>query len=319
MANISLRTWDPFLIASNFSVWKNWFISKYGPENIFYFPNPEDNPDEVLSTILGWGLFSSKKMVIINNLPWSSDTAKWASEKIAKIGEYIINHYAEISDDSIICLMSPKPDGRSKIYKDLSSISAITKKEYIYSESAAYDIIKANCPKITQDVAKYLIYICDDDLFKIYNESYKIWSLDKSLTTDDIDDLVLNAKEVDPFWLLWNIIKWEKEKIIKLIDNKSFFSDDVSEFLGAVRWTLRIVILYYEASQISTDSKIIAEKTKLNPMQSGQLRNNIGWISQNILSIKWKYQKALDLEYNLKTWLLPKEISWLSVKDMLLN
>ena len=93
----------------------------------------------------------------------------------------------------------------------------------------------------------------------------------------------------------------------------------MSEFLGAVRWTLRIVILYYEASQISSDSKIIAEKTKLNPMQSGQLRNNIVWITNNILSIKSKYQKALDLEYNLKTWLLPKEISWLSVKDMLLG
>ena len=78
-------------------------------------------------------------------------------------------------------------------------------------------------------------------------------------------------------------------------------------------------ILYYDASHISTDSKIIAEKTKLNPMQSGQLRNNSVWINQNIFSIKWKYQKALDLEYNLKTWLLPKEISWLSVKDMLLN
>ena len=53
MANISLRTGDPFLISTNFGVWKNGFVSKYGPENIFYFPNPEDNPDEVLSTILG--------------------------------------------------------------------------------------------------------------------------------------------------------------------------------------------------------------------------------------------------------------------------
>ena len=319
MANISLRTGDPFLISTNFGIWKNGFVSKYGAENIFYYANPEDSVDEILGTILGWWLFSNKKMVIINNIPWSSDTAKWASEKIAKIGEYIIEHHAEISDDSIICLLSPKPDGRTKIFKDMSAVSSIVKKSFEYSDVAAMDIIKINSPKLSSDVAKYLIYISNGDLFKIYNESYKIWSLDKALTNDDIDNLVLNAKEVDPFGLLGYIIKWENEKIINLINNKSFFSDDISEFLGAVRRTFRIVILYYEACKISSDSKIISEKTKLNPMQSWQLKNNIKWINDNIDSIRSKYQKALDLEYGLKIWLLPKEISWLSIKEMLVS
>lgn len=319
MANISLRTWDEFLLNKDLTVRKNNFITKYWSQNIFYFPNPEDNISEILETIVWSGLFTAKKLVIINNLPRSSDTGKTASEKIAKIAEYIIANYQNISNDSTICLVSPKPDGRSKVYKDLSAIKEITKKEYIYSEQTATEIIKQNCPEISNEAIRELIYISDNNLYKIYNESYKLGFLNKKISIDDINNFVENAKEVDPFGLLWYMIKWDKEKIIWLINNKSSFSDDISEFLGAVRWTLRIAILYYEASQVSSDSKYISENTKLSPMQSWQLRNNAARLNQNIYEIKNKYQNALDIEYNLKTWLLPKESSRLSIKQLLLQ
>ena len=157
MSNITLRTGNSFLISTEFDKWKTEFINKYWAENIFSYNNPEENIDEILSTILGWGLFSNKKMVIIHNIPRSSDTPKSASEKISKLWEYIIKNYKNLSDDSVICLISPKPDWRTKIYKDISSIKEITKKDYQYSDSQATNIIKLNCPNISQDAINQLI------------------------------------------------------------------------------------------------------------------------------------------------------------------
>lgn len=314
-----LRTWDSFLISRDLSARKAKFASTVGSENIFYYPNPEEQIDEIIWSIAGWWLFAAKKLLIINNLPRSADTAKSASEKILKLWEYILSHYRNFDADMTLCLVSPKPDWRTKIFKDISGISWLIRKEYTYSDAIASQIIKENCPNITTDATNHLIYICDSDLRKIHQESTKLWFLNKQINIDDINNYVLSSKELDPFGLMSYIVNNDNAKIISLINNKSQFSEDNSEFLGAVRWTLRIAILYYEAMQISSDSQVIATKTKLSPMQLWSLRKNASWISQNITNLKTKYQKTIELEYNLKTGWMPRELWRLIIKDILLN
>jgi len=265
----------------------------------------EDNIQDILDECNTVGLFSLKKLIIIESTSVFSSKGK----DITELNEYLDN----CNNDIIlvfVCILD-KLDTRKKIYKKISSIGKIEclNKDNNY----IVNLIKEKLfdYSINDNDIDYFIKKVGNNINNIENElekliNYKVDS--KVITKIDIDDLCESNVDEEVFSLTDAIIKNDNNKAIflyKLFMTKNY---DVTQLIGLIssqfRFLLQVKILYDK--NIYGDE--IAKILEVHPYRVKLAINNCYYYSREMLE---NYLiKLFDIDKKIKLGLVDKNISF---------
>ena len=306
-------TWEEnFLIEQQLIKWKKAFVTKYGANNYYAYPDIIDSADEIISACMGGWLFDEKKFIVIKWVP-KDGLNKISSSDQEKLEKFFTEHIDNLSTDNVIAIVSYKPDKRTKFYKFLSKKSNIDLKEFkAFSEKKLIAYLMKTF-QINESLAEYVIWKTWTNLFSIHNELEKILKVSSNITKELVDKYVNTNTEQDSFALLDNLNN--KEKAIKILQNLQANQEDFFKILWLLYWNLKNIILIVENKKDGLTSKEIATKLWVHPFVVWKIYkyNNDFWVYKDM------FKKLIDLDYAIKSWKIDSWLWYLYLKKIILD
>ncbi len=141
--------------------------------------------DLALEDLDTYGLFSNKKIIIINNI--ESINQEENKKNIDHLYQYLDN----ASGDNLLIICSKKLNNTLKFTKELKK-----RLEYVKAELNSLEFIKAELKdyKLDPGVSNLILEYCGDDITKILNECLKLKNYklkDKKISKNDISDICI--------------------------------------------------------------------------------------------------------------------------------
>ncbi len=307
-------TWEEkYLIDSKIEKWKKAFVQKYWSENIYNFWEWDFSVDRIQEVLLWWGLFDSKKFIIIKWAPKDTHT-KIPSWELDKLFSFMEKYMGSFDNDNVIVFTSYKPDKRTKFYKFLSKQENIKLEEYkLFSEKKLIAYLEKTFG-LTNTLANYVIQKTWTNLFNIHNELEKILKVNDKITKELVDKYVNVNIEQDSFSLLDNLKN--KDKIINILHNLQTNKEDIFKILWLLYWNIKNVILVLEQKAFGYDSKEIASKVWAHPFVVWKIlksNNNDTELFEKV------FKKLINLDYSIKSWKVDSSLWYLYLKKIFLD
>lgn len=306
-------TWEErYLIDFKIEKWKKAFLQKYWSENIYSFWEWNFSVDKIQEVLLWWGLFDSKKFIIIKWAPKDDYTEilSWELDKLFNFMEKYIN---SLNDDNVIVFVSYKPDKRTKFYKFLSKQENIKLEEYKpFSEKKLIEYLEKTF-NLTSTLANYIIQKTWTNLFNIHNELWKILKVSDKITKELVDKYVNVNIEQDSFVLLDNLEN--KDKTINILHNLQTNKEDIFKILWLLYWNIKNIILILEQKSFGYGLKDIAMKVWVHPFV-------VSKVLKTYKDTKWFekiFKKLINLDYNIKSWKIDSSLWYLYLKKIFLD
>lgn len=243
--------------------------------------------DKVLEDLDTYNFLVDRKVIVCDNAYFltGNRNKKDDSDDVKKFSKYLDNP----SLDNILVIVCDNLDERKNIVKLLKEKAIIIDKEVSINK-----IIKSRLDgfKMEDYVIKYLIEYCGNDNEKILNELEKLKcykNLDKNITYDDIDSIVLKTFNDNVFSLIDAIMNRNKKKAINLYLDLLKNGEDINKILSLVCDQFRMIY----------NGKILLKEHN----------NNYKEVA-GILDIHpYRFQKAIDGSYNYSNYDILKYIS----------
>ena len=263
----------------------------------------EDNIDDIIEACKTTGLFSLKKLVIIEATNAFSSKGKEITE---------LNNYLENYNKDIIMIFTcnlEKVDTRKKLYKKISSIGKVEclTKDNNYLVNLVKE--KTKDFKFSNEDINYLInkigtniYCIENEVEKLINYKYK----EKEITRKDIDRLCESTIEEEVFALTDAIMKGDNNKAISLYNLFIIKNYDATQIIALIasqfRFLLQVKILYNK-NKTQDD---IAKELGCHPYRVKLAISNCYYYSRETLE---NYLlKLCDLDKKIKLGLIDKNI-----------
>ncbi len=322
--NIYLFTGEErFLLYKELNRWKSVFSKKYWSENISVYQLWEHSYSDVRSWIFSWWLFSEKRLVVLFWAPKDSLNIV-SSDTLDQLSNDLETNLSAISSDTILILVSFKPDKRTKLYKYLQKniniksfekIKLPTIKKYVKEFFADYSV--------SSDFIDYFIYTVWRDLFLLENETNKVISYCKSKSIQPnkeiVDDLIFSFAKINPFDLLDKVFLDKKESI-KIIDSLKKQWDEIFQLFWMLYWWLKVALnLIDEYESWNTDQKRIASNLWLHPFVVSKNLKIIQKLISKKEEIKKFYSSLIQLDFSIKSWNIPDYLFFLELKKIIYN
>ncbi len=328
LTNVFLFTWEEkYLLDKELARWKETFVAKFGTESIFSFDLENLDMGMVKQSIYAWGLFVTKKMIIIQGIPYEGTTKapKDQQEQVDLFAEELIKKEGKIPEEALLVFVSSKPDKRLKLYKFLER-NATLKEFSRYKESQLKDFIISQLPGIyiPTNVVEYMLAKVGPDLYRLWFECEKlhIRCTEKNISTIDVtlvDLIVFGDVDTDAFTLLEKLFadpKWA----LTIIDTIKNDGEDRNKFAGMLYRSLKISIFIVDLYTNGTrDSKEIAAYIGWNPWQISKSLKQIDQLQKYAPRIHDFYRGLIDIDYGIKQWRYPDTYFWLGVKKLITN
>lgn len=157
--------------------------------------------------LMGTSLFGEKRLVIIKNL--SDNTAVWQD---------FTDWLPRVSDDITLVLVEPKPDKRTRTYKELLKASEVKEfalwgeRDNLKAEQWAVEEAKRLGFNLDKPLAKLLIARTGLDQWRVYHALEKLSVLD-DVTKEIIELLVDQNPSENVFQLFETALKGQTEKL----------------------------------------------------------------------------------------------------------
>ncbi len=286
---IYLFTWNSdFLVSDAVKKWKNQFIEKYGDFNLLHIKLLEEsNLESYHQNLLSVSFMNEKKLIILDLNGDESDEVK----------EFITKNLDKIPDNNILLINYPKPDKRSKFFKDLEKVWE--KKELnTENENDVSSIIKSRYSNVISSWAVNLL--CKykaNNLQKIVSEIEKLNILYPYIDENIVNDFIIPELEENIFWLVDNIFDLNLKETYKKIN---IILNDVN------------IYLFYNSllSIIRTSIFILKLRNeKVEPKEIVNLLNlgNKWFLATKNYKISYKtasklYINLIELDKKMKTW-----------------
>lgn len=189
-----------------------------------------------MQAIFGGGMFATKKLIVISGVPKDSTPSNKASAKqVERIESTLMEQWENIPADSIVVLISYKPDKRTKGYKFFST-KAQLKEFKPLKEIELVNFVKQRLGElVTGDTATLIVATVGTSLFHLANEcdklqSYADYHALKKLTPEQITTIVYAQAEINSFAILDNFFT-NKNKTLDLITKAQQQNQDMFQFL----------------------------------------------------------------------------------------
>lgn len=311
---------DSFFSEQKLKNRKKEFATKYGQENIFQLSTKDFNLGETINTIRWGGLFAHKKMVILSGLPQDTTSKHTESTKeaINTFYDYFIANKGSISEDNLIIFHTITPDKKTKRSKYFleSNDSEIKLTEFKADKKAITWFFQQKFPhnELDQEWQDLIVQLCNDNMYLIDNETTKIKSyLDKQSDTTKkhvskelITNIISSSANYDVWSFLDNIIlnKGGMDKLIAFAHE----GNNEFQFLGLLyRSVWGIINLIDCRNHNITNPADLAKHAKLPPFTVSRYLSKKDVLIANKERFYDIYRKLVDMDYKLKTGILPPE------------
>lgn len=286
---IYLFTWNSdFLVSDAVKKWKNQFVEKYGDFNLLHIKwLDENNLESYHQNLLSVSFMNEKKLIILD-INWDESD---------EIKEFITKNLDKIPDNNILLINYPKPDKRSKLFKDLEKISQ--KKDFNTDENNDLSsVLKARYNNIISTWAINLI--CKykaNNLQKIVSEIEKLNILHPYIDEKIVNDFIIPELEENIFWLVDNILDLNLNETYKKIN---IILNDVN------------IYLFYNSLLSIIRTSIFILKLRNENVSPKEIVNVLNLGSKSFLATKnyrMSYKTAsklyinlIELDKKMKTW-----------------
>jgi len=326
LTNIYLFTGqETYLLDKELLRRKENFLSKFGSDSIFSFSLDNLDIGQIKQAIYSSGLFTTKKLILINWLPLDATTKLWdeKSDQLQTFVDALIKAEGKIPDDSLLVFVSSTPDKRLKLYKFLEKNATVKEFSQLKNNDLALFVQNAlsDCV-IDHSVIQYFLTKVGSDLYRIWFECDKLktWALLKQQKHIDIamvDLIVFGQVETDSFSLLKTLFT-DKVQATKILEKIQQDGADWNQFAGMLYRAIKFYIFMLDLDECWVkDSKNIALLLKMNPWQVKNEYAKIWVLKANKKNIEKFYIGLIDLDAGIKTGKFPDTYFWLWIKKLL--
>jgi len=313
-----------YTLRQEFQRRKNSFIEKFWADSLFQFNNENRDLWNIKQALYAWGLFVSKKMVIIEGVPKDMSQDWWLSaDKIDKFIEDFQTNSNLLTPDTTVIFLSYKPDKRTKTYKRIAE-NVNVKNFDNYKTPQLKTFIKENLSplKIGDEELDYFLEKIGNDMFRISHEIEKLkYGLKENtpITKNSIDEYCFWLIETNAFEIFDKLFIDPKLAVKSLEKIQEEWKD-----WNAVIWPLTrslrvfLILIDYWNRNIK-DSKQIITETKLAPFTVAKNMKNIDTLLAHQEEIKNLFMKIIDVEYAIKNGKYPDTYFRLTTKKLFLE
>ncbi|MCT4617339.1 MAG: hypothetical protein N4A38_03970 [Candidatus Gracilibacteria bacterium] len=206
---------NQFLLSSELKKWKDRFIQKYGDFNLIHIKDYSSIDNNfIVESVLSGGFMGQKKLVILEDIPVSSE-----DKKLAYIEELLSNKLELVPKENIVLFVSSKPDKRGKFYKKLKKIANIHEFGNISGLELKRKLNSKYSKFIDNDALDYLIKIKGENYTKIASEIEKLLIGHLNISKNIIKENVTPEIEESIFSLVDEILMNNKKMAISRLRN----------------------------------------------------------------------------------------------------
>ncbi len=239
LSNVYLFTGqETYLLDKELHRRKENFLLKYGPDSVFSFSLDNLDVAQIKQSIYSSGLFTTKKLILINGLPLDASTKLGLdiAEQLTVFIESFIKAEGKIPDDSFLVFVSSTPDKRLRLYKFLEKNANV--KEFTQLKGNDLELFvkhELNECDIDHTTIQYFLTKVGSDLYRIWFECDKLKTRttiknQKKIDNAMIDLIVFGQVETDSFTLL-KMLFVDRKKAIEILEkiqeggvDRKFFS-----------------------------------------------------------------------------------------------
>lgn len=118
---------ETYLLDKELQRRKENFLAKFGPDSVFQFSLDNLDIGMIKQAIYYSGLFTTKKLILINGLPQDTLTnlGEDKNEQLATFVDAFVKAEGKIPDDSLLVFVSSTPDKRLRLYKFLEKHATV--------------------------------------------------------------------------------------------------------------------------------------------------------------------------------------------------
>ena len=261
-------------------------------DNLIVYDMETNNIADAIMDINTYSLFGDKKVILCKNSTFLTTNKGEIEHDVEYLEKYLNNP----NPDNILILACAKSDGKKNIVKLVKDKCIVIDTEINY-----IGFVKEKCKgyKIDNSTINYLLDNTLHDINSISSELEKLLalkSLEKEITKNDIDSVVIKRIDNNIFELIDAIISKNKEKSLTIYQNMVNYGEDVFKIFVSLSNQIRLI---YQVKVLKNlDNEEIALKLNLkNPKQ--------------VMAIKYKIDKYTNgelLDYLHKLALMDEEL-----------
>ncbi|MFO0971006.1 MAG: DNA polymerase III subunit delta [Candidatus Saccharimonadales bacterium] len=239
------------------------FVAQYGPEGVETFSAEHIEPNQLPSLLVGATLFSTHRLVIINNLTQQKELTEQFSLMLTKS-----------SDGVQVILVENQLDKRTSFYKTLKKSAVLeefTEPDEMTMQRWAESFVKDNGGVITTSAASYFVQRVGLDQLRLKQELEKLLSYDPKITQETVDLLVEKTPQQAVFQLLEYAFSGRQQQALQLLSDMERAHEDPFQLVNMLIWQTHVLAVVASASSAS-DSQV-AKEAKLSPYVVQKTRN----------------------------------------------
>lgn len=276
---------------------------KVSSDSIIKYSLDNDSINDIIEECNTLGLFSLKKIVILESTNAFSSKGKEITELI----DYLDNY-----NKNVILVFKcnlDKVDTRKKLYKKVSSVGktiCLTK-----DNNYLINLVKELLSDYKMDNINYFITVVGTDINNITNELNKLMSYkleDKHITNNDIDSLCITNNDEEIFALTDAIVKNNIKESIRLYNVFLDKNYEVTAMIGLIasqfRFLLQVKLLYNKG--LSNDK--IATSLGVHPYRVKLAISNSYYYSKELLESY--LVKLFELDKKIKLGVIDKNTAF---------
>ena len=276
---------------------------KVSSDSIIKYSLDNDSINDIIEECNTLGLFSLKKIVILESTNAFSSKGKEITELI----DYLDNY-----NKNVILVFKcnlDKVDTRKKLYKKVSSVGktlCLTK-----DNNYLINLVKELLKDYKMDNINYFLTVVGTDINNITNELNKLMSYkleDKHITNNDIDSLCITNNDEEIFALTDAIVKNDIKESIRLYNVFLDKNYEVTAMIGLIasqfRFLLQVKLLYNKG--LSNDK--IASSLGVHPYRVKLAISNSYYYSKELLESY--LVKLFELDKKIKLGVIDKNTAF---------
>ena len=276
---------------------------KVSSDSIIKYSLDNDSINDIIEECNTLGLFSLKKIVILESTNAFSSKGKEITELI----DYLDNY-----NKNVILVFKcnlDKVDTRKKLYKKVSSVGKVlclTK-----DNNYLVNLVKELLSDYKMDNINYFLTVVGTDINNITNELNKLMSYkleDKHIKDNDIDSLCITNNDEEIFALTDAIVKNDIKESIRLYNVFLDKNYEVTAMIGLIasqfRFLLQVKLLYNKG--LSNDK--IASSLGVHPYRVKLAISNSYYYSKELLESY--LVKLFELDKKIKLGIIDKNTAF---------
>lgn len=314
---------ESYLLQQELSKRKAAFITKYGDQALYEFKDDNMDKHMIRDVLLGGGMFSAKKLIIIHNVPKDTDESrKTAAAQQTAVEEIVTKNRTHIPEDHVVILVCYKPDKRTKGRKffeqnaEVKSFSAYNEKQR--DEFAATQLWTL----LSSWQRQFFLQLVWNNLRNIVHEAqklttYALFHKRTQLTDEEVRLIVFAQGEINGFIILDTLFTNPKATI-EYLTNLQQQGEDMFQILGMLYRGTKLVLQIIDCYEHGIkQGKEIAATLKAHPFAVAKQLKYISTLLDKQGAISSFYKQLLALDEAIKTGKLPAEWFWLHLKCLL--